>query len=698
MMNVHLHKLLTFRTLLAGIVLFAGVIGEARILPENMGGNLRLTLTSSEAENRTDQSINQEYTLYWTKQITPYIQSRAAVRYFDLGIDQNQAPNTWRREFQPSGELIWSHPDFVLGGIIRRRISTSNNETTDLIRNSFGVNLSTRNIAYPVLTSRFDWNHIYNDKNRQERDSYERRFQAGLDYTYRVHNLYYSSVYRTSESLSSPADISDWQHLFRWNQTSRFLNGKMRLSSGYNFSYRSQTITRTGSGGIYMTVPYTRALYAIDPTPDLGALDSLNGLSDGNLTDPALPVIDIGEGLLNRNIGVDFGVRRQVNGVYIYTDRPSGTALRWTVYTSDDNLVWEPLPQLVISLFDLNYNRYEIQFDAVNSRYIKLVNSGVNDVPEVYITEVQPLIRVLESDETTLSQMVHLAELGGAYRFSPKLQVNADFSLRNEPRGDFTDSRNQMFCSFGARHRLSPVVSQSARYQGSLDDFKTTSTQNKDLSLSYNLVIKPLSTLEFSFAAMTRTNYINNLKSLETNNLFFQTYGQLLRGLNVTGETTYSRSNRFDARTRFDTWSGRLSADTRLTPSLDAVAYYLYQWTKDLSTDALRIRRQYNLDFNYRLTRKISIRSSLIINQEDRLEYFSQEYSINWILSGKLTAGALVTINDNDNLSRSERNNFRLNYALSSRSTIFLSYTSSEFSLAGRPETKSLQAGLKVGL
>lgn len=682
-----------------GVVVWALIASSpaAAFLSNNLGGTLRLNATSSEKEGRTDQSLNQEYSVHWSKYLTPYLQTRASFRYVNIGIDQNQSQNIWREEYQPTGELVWTHPKFVLGGNIRQQVSASNNEMTDLVRNSAGINFATKSFSYPILRARYDWNHIYNEKDFSQRDSHERRFQVGLDYSRGVHSFYYNAVHRTSETVTSPVDISDWQHVFRWNQTSHFFGDKARLTTGYNFNYRSQTMTRTGAGDIYTSVPFSRALYAIDPAPDVGALDSITGLADGNLINPTLPVIDIGEGLLDRNIGVDFGVRRQVSGLYAYTDRPSSPLLRWSVYFSNDNLTWEPLPGLVVSDFNMNYNRYEIEFDTVDARYVKVVNFGVNDVTQVYITEIVPLIETLESDASTMSQTVHLVEMGGAYRFSTRLEMNADFSLRNEPRGDFTDSRNQSYYSLGARHKISSTVSEVINFQLSIDNFKITSTQNKDAGLSYNLLMKPLPTLEFSFAAMTRTNYINSLKSQETNNLFFQTYGQVLTGLNVTGEITYSRNNRFDARNKYDTWNSRISADSRLTRFLDAAMYYQYQWTKNVSSDDLRIRRQYNLDFNYRMTRKISIRGSLVLNQESTMQYFSQEYSVNWIMSNKLTVGALVTINESENLIRSERNNFRLNYALNSRTTVFVTYTSNEFSLAGRSRIKSLQAGLKMG-
>ncbi len=684
-------------SLTAALILFIFPPSARALFSDNLGGNMRLTATRSNSEGLTDKSLNQEYTIHWNKILTPYLQTRASFRYFNLGVDQNLSQNAWREEYQPAGEIFWMHPDFTFGANIRKQVSTSNNETTDLIRDDFGVNFSTKNFSLPIFKARFDWDHTYNANDRQQRDTREKRFQAGLDYTWRNNTFYYNLARRINTSESSPVDISEWQHLFRWNQSSRLFSDRLRLSTGYSFNFRSQTTTRTGAGEVYTDIPFSRALYAYDPTPDLGTLDTLNGLFDGNIDDPALPAVDIGEGQLDRNIGVDFGIARRVSGIYLYTDRPSSAFLGWRVYVSEDNLTWEPLPGLAQSDFNMSFDRYEILFDAYETRYIKLVNYGVNDVPQVYVTEIQTLDQSPDTEKITRRQSVHLGEMGAAYDLSDKINFNADFSYRGEPKGDFTDSRNQVSYGLGGKHEISSALTEIAKYSASFDDYKASQAKNRDASLSYSLLITPLPTLDFSFAALTRSNYINGLKTEETNNLFFQTYGRVLTGLNLSGEITYSRSNRFDSRTKFDTWNGRLSGDTRLTRALDMAAYFQYQHIKDLSDRAVRIRRQYNLDFNYRMTRSILIRGSLIYNTENSLHYFSQEYSINWVMSSKLTAGALLTVNEGENLVRSERNNVRINYSLSTRSTLYLSYSKNSFTLAGRSRIETFQIGLKMG-
>ncbi|PKK85084.1 MAG: hypothetical protein CVT49_00655 [candidate division Zixibacteria bacterium HGW-Zixibacteria-1] len=678
------------------IILAAGRPAQA-LISDNLRGNLQITGVSSESEAQTTKSLNQEYSINWTKYFTPYILTRASLRYHNLGIDQSQSANVWRYDYQPAGELVWKHPYFTLGGIIRRQETTSSNETTNLIRNSSGLTFTTNSVKYPMLEVRYDWNHTYNDKNRIERDTRERRLQTGLNYNFKRQSFYYNLVRRDNANAGSNLDITETQHLFRWNQSSYWLDNRLRFSSGYDFNYRSQKTENLGGDKLLESLPFSRALYGIDPTPDLSELDSVSTLADGNITDPAQPTIAIGEGLLDRNMGFDFAIEREVSAIYIYTDRPSGAQLSWRIYVSDDNLIWNPVTSAVFAEFNTSFNRYEIFFPPQTTRYIKAVNSGLNDVISVYVTEIQPLIEKQNVVKDSKSSSSHLVDLAANYAFSRIFETSADLTLRREPGGGFGNSRDEIFYSLTGRHRPSSAISQLVRYQSGYENLTDGGTRNDSRSLSYSLLMSPLPTLSFSFAALTRTDYIDKIKTRETNNLFFQTSGNLLAGLDLSLEAGYNRNNQFDSRTAYDSWTYRLSADAKVHRTLDAIFNVLYQSTNSLSDETTRIRRQYSADLNYRLTRTILMRGSLTYDDEENLDYFYQEYNLSWNLTPRITIGALATLNDGDSGVRSERANMRINYKISNGSLLFFSYTRNEFALADRTRTTSLQIGLKSG-
>ncbi|HUV29886.1 MAG TPA: hypothetical protein VMY05_02160 [Acidobacteriota bacterium] len=682
--------------LAAGLQFLPGTPHASVRLPENLRGNIRITAVDSESGDQESRTLNQEYSVRWAKSLVPYLEARASLRYHDVGVDQSLGANVWRRQFQPAAEIIWNHPVFALGGTIRRQKSTSNNEATNLIRDNLGFSFSTRLVKYPVLTLRYDRNRTFNELDRSERDTRERRIQAGLDYHLRNNSFYYSLTRRSSENLSTLLEVTETRNLFRWVQTSRLLGDRLRVNSGYNFSWRSRSTEQTGIDPVWEPVPFSRALYAFDPSPDFGELDSLSSLADGNIDDPVQPGIDIGEGHRDHNIGVDFGFERPVGALYLYTDRPSGSILNWQVFTSSDNLTWRPVA-VSSATFNVSFNRYEILFEKQDTRYVKAVNSGFNDEVTVLVTEVQALVESVETRTETKKEWSHMADFGATYFFSDRLESSFDVTYRREPRGDFSDSRDQLYYSFAAKHSLSRVIRQVAQYQAGYEDFKAREARNENASLSYTLLVTPLETLDFSFSAITRVNYIGDVKSQETNNLFLESNGRVLAGLNVAAEVGYSRNNRYDSQSKFDTWTYRIATDAYVTGSADVVLSYLYQTTAIASTEDTRIRRQYRADLNYRMTGAILLRAQVTANDDKDSRYVSQEYAASWNATRKLTLGGTVTLNDSDDGAGSARNNVRLNYLISPRTTLFASYASSEFSLAGRSKTTSLQVGLKSG-
>jgi len=667
------------------------------LFSDKLKGNIQITGVSSKTDEQTSKTLNQQYTMHWYKDITEYLQTRASLRYNNLGIDQSQSGNSWRYEFQPAGEIAWNHPDLSIGGSLRRLQSTSNNEATDLIRNNAAIYLITRKVEYPILNIRYDRDHTYNKNRPEDRDTREDRIQGGLNYDYHNQYFYYNATFRRNENINTGLKVNEMQQLFRWNQTSWLADNRLRLSSGYNFNYRRQTTKNFGNEPVREAILPSRGLYLYDPSPEFGEMDSLRTLIDGNTSDGVQPQIDIGEGYPDQNIGVDFGLDRTVSAIYVYTDRPSGSQLGWRIYTSDDNLTWDPYIVNMISEFNPSYNRYEITFEPVTTRYIKAVSNAFNEVSSALITEVQPLIERTGLEEETRDQSGHLADLSGTYRFSDEFESSADISAKYEPTGDFNDSRNQLYYSLSSKHTPNSYIAQIVSYQSGFEDYKERGTRNDNSTLSYTLLLTPLSTLSFSVAAASRTNYIDHVKIRETNNLYFQADGTVLPGFNLSLESGYNRNNQFDSRQIFDTWTFRVSADANLRRSLDAIMYYLYQSTNDLKTESLRIRRQYSLNLNYRLTRTMLFRGSVTIDDEDGHKYVYQEYNFSWNVTRKITAGGLVTFNDDDNELRSNRYNARLNYSIGSRSSLFFSYNRSEYSLADRADTRAFQIGLKTG-
>jgi hypothetical protein len=692
------------------IFLLSGTIPARALLINNLHGNAQISgLHLNSSDGRT-KSLGQDYTANWSKSLISYLSARASLHYYNIGVDEIQGAYSWRREFQPQGDLFWNHPAFTIIGNLIHNKATSNDAATNLIRNNSSIAFATRALEYPILKFRYEWDHSFSEVNRviedttsetltgdNARNTRRRLWQATLSYSGKNQDFYYNMGRNNNYDLITGLRIIDWQHQFRWNQTNIAIGEHLKLNSSYNFIYRSQETSRPAAAPVLRPIPFVAALYAYDPTPDLGQLDTLPMLADGNTGAAVTPPIDIGKALLDRNIGVDFGFPRAVSALYVYTDRPSGTGLGWKVYTSGDNLTWNLIEANVSTIFNTSFSRYEIDFAEQKARYIKAVNFGANDVASALVTEIEVWDLFTASSQEKVYQTSHNINLGSAYVISKVLTSTADFSYLLEPKGEFSDSRNQFFYNLALRHNPKTNLTQDIRFQGGTETFKATNTRNASANLSYNLKASPIKTVEFSFVALTRSNYINRVKTQETNSLFFLTKANLLNALTVSHDIGFSRNNLFDSRSRFDTWTYHFSAGGAVLPSLDANLAFIYQSTLMHQINELRIRRQYRLGINYRITTNIHFSGALAANYETRNIFYSQDYNLGWTMSEKITVGGGFAVNDSRNGVRYERSNAQINFLFSPRTTVFANYSQSNTSLGNGGRISFVQAGLNTG-
>lgn len=663
--------------------------------PESLSGSIQVNAVDGENAGQHQSTLNQRYSLHWSKHLVPYVTARASVSYDRFGADTDLSGSMWRQQVQPVGELGWNHPLFSAAATYRRRESSSRDASTSLIRNSIGLSLRTRTSRYPIVTLRYDNDETYNKLNRQDRDTRERRVQAGLSYNVSNHSLLYNFTYRKSDIRSSGLGINESTHLFRWDQTTRFFHEKLRLTTGYNFSHRRQ-VTESASGTTaYRSIAVVSALQGVDASPDFGSLDSLRTLADGNTADPALPFVDIGQDVTDQNLGVDFGFARAVQGFYIYTDRPSGSGVTWTVYLSADNLTWEPMTSPATVAFNTSFGRYEILFAFVNTRYIKAVSGGLNDELTVYVTEIEAIEEQTATGSDTRTQSTHQANMAASYQFTNQLATTADLHYRGEPSGDFSDRRDQLFYGISARHNPSPLLGQTLSYQASRESFSAGKSRLFTQALSYAATVTPLKTLEFTFSAVSRRNTENDVKQQETNGALLHTTGEVFRNLRLTIDAGFSRTDQPLNASKFDSWTYQTSVDAGITRSLDALVTYLYQNNKEAGGASLRIRRQVTANVNFRLTRSILFRTSVSQSEDDSRDHTSQEYSGVWRLSSRLSFSALASINQSTGDIRAERDNLLLNYKVSNSSSLSFSYTDTDTGTG--TNTHSFQVGLRSG-
>jgi hypothetical protein len=122
---------------------------------------------------------------------------------------------------------------------------------------------------------------------------------------------------------------------------------------------------------------------------------------------------------------------------------------------------------------------------------------------------------------------------------------------------------------------------------------------------------------------------------------------------------------------------------------------YLYQRNREVQGSTLRIRNQITLNLNWRLSRTIALRSTILRNEDDGREHITQEYSGVWRLSSRMSVSGLIGINESAGGIRTRRDNLLLNYKVSNTSSLSLSYSDTESGVG--PDTNSFQVGIRSG-
>jgi hypothetical protein len=655
-----------------------------------------MTAVQTELNGDKQETLRQEYTASWYRNLTSTVIVRGAFRYYDFDLSQDRSSNVWQKEYQPSGELVLNHNDFVFNSGARRRVATSTNISTNQTSDNLTFSLKSKSLRFPLVTLRYDWDHIFTT-DVDSRDTRDRRFQAGADYTAGNHNLSYNYTRRFNENIISDRATTQNLHLFRWTQMSRLLaDRRLQLGSSYTFSWRSDTDETPVTGQALQYIGGATALYSLDQNPDYDALDTVVTLMDGNTVNPTLPNINIGGATGNQNIGVDFGFDRSVSAMYLYTDRASGQQLQWQVYVSDDNLTWQLYSGAPTVAFNIGLNRYEIGFATVVTRYVKVVNSGFNDIATVYVTEIQALAETDSTAKSTQRATTHLADVNASYKFSEAVKSYADISYQREPSPILGGHRDDLFYALATRYRQSPILSHNFKWQQGFQFLGSGLDDLTNRTASYTLLYTPLQTLDFSLSAYNRNGYIGGVRSTENTSVLVQTHGSPVPRLNMSTEVSFSRIEQSLISATTDTWASRVSMDGRVFRYLDATASYAYQTSYARQSENRRTRHRFGAGLNYRLSQTIFIRGNLDLIGEE-VTYISHDYLMSWNMTPRLTTGLTARLTDDGNGQRTTRYSSHLNYQVSSRSSIYFSFTQNDFTQAGGTETTSLQAGFRTG-
>ena len=665
-------------------------------LPASLSGSVQIDASNGDIEGEHQSALNQRYALNWSRRLFPYLRMRASFNYDRLGTVTGGADEVWREQLRPVGELLWTHPDFTFNTTVSRIESNSVDRTTSLIREMLDARFSTRSVSLPIVSLQYNAVNTYNQFSRADRDTREDRYEVGVTYNVGTQSFYYDFVRRDNNVRSSDLVTVENTHQFVWSQSTQMRDQRLRLNSDYRFSHRREDNTYGGRVSAFLTIPVVAALYAQDATPDLSTLDTVTALADGNLTEPTSPRIDIGENTSDQNIGVDLGFAQDVRGLYIYTDRPSGTGVTWSVYTSSDNVNWEPLDETVDVVFITSFSRYELLFPVTNTRYIKAVSGGLNNIVTVYVTEIEAISEELSDRHVSRSQASHQGSTALTYAFRENLQSTASFAFRAEPQGDFTNSRNQIFYGLSTRYIAWDALTQTLSAQAGHETFSASGEKQSNTSLTYIATLAPLRTLSFTGSVADRRNLINDRVDVETKSALLRSRAVLLPRLTMTTNMTYARTEQPIVARQLDTWTYQAGLDLGLHRAMDALVTYLYQTIDESGGEPNRDRWRATARLTWRLSRTIRLQGSASRNDDDGRVSTLQEYSGSWQLSGGMSVTGLTTFYEGTTGSMTRRSSVLYSLMLNNRTSVNVTYTETDSGEENGTDINTLQFGVRT--
>lgn len=643
-----------------GLVLLLFVVFAPRLtMAQDLGdlaGSIDVSHVDATVNDRPEETWRQLYTLNWYKQATDYINVRAGLRYYKFDLDAaEELFGTFQEEVQPSGELAWKHPLFTFTATAARRISRSPAISGQLINDSVLLNWESAWSDSPVFGLRYESQNLRETGADAFRDVNDQRFTASVDYDLEHESFEYQFRRVWNENVIRGLNSSENQQRFHYLGGHDFgARRQYQLSTQYRYS-RVDRVSEVETGQRFLErVDPAQGLGGIDATPDLDPLPVVPGLIDGNTLAPVVPPLDIGAGDLDRNVGVDLGARRdRVAALYVYTDRLSAATVTWTVWISDDNLAWDSASVLYTnSAFNPTLSRYEIEFNEISTRYIKVVNSGVNTILDVQVTEVEVFESRPDTEDFRQDASSHLADARLAWTINAKWQASVDAVARLEPSSGSLGQRLDYNYALRTRYQARRDLAHVLRWAQSWQEFEESRADLRDDTAGYSLLYDPLATLGTNFSMSFRQSEEGGETTLRSGSALVGADATPWRSVRAGAEFGVSRIDQPVLGYMSDSWNTRFTVDTDITRQLRALGTWLHQESR--RDGELRVLRRGTASAELQVTSAIFARGSYTISRDLGFSR-RQDYLLSWRLFVRLLLTGQATIDDNDAQSDLER-------------------------------------------
>jgi hypothetical protein len=679
--------------LLAGIV--EGRAGD-------LSGNARVTAGSSDDGEESESVLTQDYNLRLVQPLTPWLGLHVSYQATDFDTEGGAAGTGFERDSrEPAFELVYGRDTLNarLGARDRRTRGTTEAEVLDAAARY--AHLSFRPAWGPKYSLRYDRSTNVADVAVFGRDLDTRNVDFDTSYVARQWSARYSwQDFRLDNNLTGYA-LQQQRHLAQASWDGRFLADRVIVSAD-GLLRRTEESQRAATGQrIAEPVPAREGLAAIDTTPELGSLDPVPTLVDGDRVTPAAPRIEIGGANTHRNVGLDLGFTRQVTRLEISVDALSDPTVVWQVYRGPDNLTWDAITG-VLATFDPTLLRYTLTFPETTDRHFKAVNVSVNTRPAVAVTEVRALLDVDllgESGRRSTTERAYLlTEIRPTGRVSARVSLGTNSDSGSGALLPFRDTREwngETLLAIGLTDTLDArfLYHRSRFTRGETPVLRRGETR-ADLSLAWT----PLPSVNALFSAGEREESESGRRLRRTRSMRGRALTELLPGLRLTSEV--ARESVEDPFSGFDlsSWLWKEVFEMQPLPGLTLYGGGSIHWLDATSRINVTRRTSAYGRLDWTLLPTLTVSADWSYGSEDGRRTVSQRYALSFAPGPRLSLSASWFESDALGDLETSSAGASLDYRLNASTGLFLSASRSELDIAagGGSRVESLEAGVTV--
>lgn len=577
---------------LAAFALGRGVTARA----EGIGGYLDLNYSNLDTETRdavgsrtkTKSGVfNQRYRLSLNKKVFPTVTWNAGgtfERTNSTSETDSVKTDSLATRLQPFIDLSLNTPLVTAGaGYLRTESKSKSNDVSSptLVREQPSGRFGYKPDGFPTLDLQFTRTQNYDSK-RTAQDTVADLLNVNSRYNpIRDLQIVYQGSFDDFTDRLKNNESRNVTNSGTVTYSGRYWKNRMTFTGSYNISQKNTEVITGGKGELSFLLSPFFGLSTVSDTPLQVILPQNPALVDGATV--AGSGVDIGlppplGDTRPRNLGLDFVLDTEVNTLFVWVDKrlpPSvANSYSWGIYSSDNNQDWTLRQTVSPALFAPFDNRFEINFQNVTARYIKVVTRPLTQLPLPTADDPNPaLFRAIQVTELQAFHRKSAATVGGkSSQTSQILNLDARVRLLDVPslyyeityfraEASLSPARSTVTNALSTNQQFNRVFSGSGRV--SREDSDEQLGRRVAYTYAASLTAVPLPTLTHNLTFSGRREDLEGKKS-DSNSVFVNNSAEIYKGIHAT------LSGGFNIAT-FET--GVKNQGTTLVGSLDLVPH-----------------------------------------------------------------------------------------------------------------------------